>query len=117
MLNSVFQNLISNAVKFTNRGGEIKISSKLIKFFEKPDNVEIRIEDSGVGMSKAMMEKIFKSHIQSTPGTEREYGTGLGLLLVKEFIVKNGGNIKVQSKLGQGTIFIFNLPLFKMNKD
>jgi len=112
MLNSIFQNLISNAVKFTNRGGEIKISSKLIKFFEEPDNVEIRIEDTGVGMSKPMLEKVFKSHIQSTPGTEREYGTGLGLLLVKEFIVKNGGNVKVQSKLGQGTIFIFTLPLY-----
>jgi signal transduction histidine kinase len=98
-------------VKFTNRGGEIKIASKVIKFFEEPDNVEIRIDDSGIGMSKAVMDKIFKSHIQSTPGTEREYGTGLGLLLVKEFIVKNGGNIKVQSKLGHGTTFIFNLPL------
>ncbi len=112
MLNSIFQNLISNAVKFTNRGGEIKITSKVIKFFEEPDNVEIRIDDTGIGMSKTVMEKIFKSHIQSTPGTEREYGTGLGLLLVKEFIVKNGGNIKVQSKLGHGTTFIFNLPLY-----
>lgn len=112
MLNSIFQNLISNAVKFTNRGGEIKITSKVIKFFEEPDNVEIRIDDTGIGMSKAVMEKIFKSHIQSTPGTEREYGTGLGLLLVKEFIVKNRGNIKVQSKLGHGTTFIFNLPLY-----
>jgi PAS domain S-box-containing protein len=112
MLNSIFQNLISNAVKFTNRGGEINISAKLIKFFEEPDNIEVRIEDTGVGMSKSIMEKVFKSHIQSTPGTEREYGTGLGLLLVKEFIVKNGGNIKVQSKLGQGTTFIFTLPLY-----
>lgn len=112
MLNSIFQNLITNAVKFTNRGGEIKITSRQIKFFDEPDNVEVQIEDSGIGMSKMVMDKIFKSHIQSSPGTEREYGTGLGLLLVKEFIVKNAGNIKVQSKLGHGTTFIFTLPLF-----
>ncbi|MFO7446785.1 MAG: ATP-binding protein [Ignavibacteriaceae bacterium] len=111
MLNSIVQNLISNAIKFTTRGGEIKISGRILSFFDEPNQVEISVQDSGVGISKDDLEKIFKDHMHSSPGTEKEYGTGLGLLLVKEFIQINGGKIKIKSKPGKGTTFIFTLPV------
>lgn len=111
MLNSIIQNLISNAIKFTNKGGDIKIFAKLIPFFDRPGEIEITIEDTGIGISKAGLDKIFSSQMFSTPGTEREYGTGLGLLLVKEFVERNNGRIKISSKVHHGTTFTFNLPV------
>lgn len=111
MLNSIMQNLISNAIKFTNKGGDIKVNARIINFFNKPDHVEIIVEDTGIGVPKDKISKIFKEHVQSSPGTEREYGTGLGLLLVKEFVEKNRGSIKIKSKLYQGTTFTFILPV------
>lgn len=111
MLNSIIQNLLSNAIKFTNKGGDIKIFAKLIPFFDRAGEIEVTIEDSGIGISKAGLEKIFSSQMFSTPGTEREYGTGLGLLLVKEFVERNGGRIKISSKVHHGTTFTFNLPV------
>ncbi len=111
MINSAIQNLLSNAIKFTNRGGDIKISLEIINFFDKPTQVEIKIEDSGVGISKEDLEKISKNQMFSTSGTDREYGTGLGLLLVKEFIEKNRGSMKISSKLNQGTTILFRLPI------
>jgi PAS domain S-box-containing protein len=111
MLNSIVQNLISNAIKFTHRGGDIKISERILTFFDEPSQVEIAVEDSGVGISPEDTEKIFKEHMHSSPGTEKEYGTGLGLLLVKEFVQINGGQIIVKSKPGKGTTFVFTLPV------
>jgi len=111
MLNSIFQNLLSNAIKFTDKEGEINISVKSINFFNEPDKVEVTINDTGIGISKSYLNKIFKDHVQSMPGTEREYGTGLGLLLVKEFVDKIGGTIKVSSKINQGTSFTFTIPI------
>ena len=111
MLNSVIQNLVSNAIKFTEKGGEIRIYTKIVPFFNKPQQIEVYIEDTGVGISKGDLKKVFKEHMRSVPGTEKEYGSGLGLLLVKEFVEKNNGHIKVNCKLNEGTSFIFSFPI------
>lgn len=111
MFNSIVQNLISNAVKFTKKGGEVKISTEIIKFFDQPSQVEIKVEDTGIGMSKNDMNKVLSNQMFSTPGTQREYGTGLGLLLVKEFVEKNMGSFKIESKLNFGTTIIIHFPI------
>ena len=110
MVNSIIQNLLSNAVKFTDHGGDIKIFSRKITSLNGPDVVEIIVEDTGVGIAEKVLSKLFKDTITSTPGTDKEYGTGLGLLLVKEFVEKNGGTIFVRSKINRGSSFIFTLP-------
>ncbi|MCL5029407.1 MAG: ATP-binding protein, partial [Bacteroidetes bacterium] len=112
MLHSVFQNLISNSIKFTERGGSIKISATVNDCF-----VEISVSDTGIGINKEDINKIFdikKSH--STKGTENESGSGLGLNLCKELIKKHGGEISVNSEKGMGTKFIFTLPKSGPNK-
>ena len=112
MLNSILQNLISNAVKFTRRGGDIYISVNKLTGPDSISMLQIVIRDTGIGIKPDLMEVLFKDHVQSSPGTDREYGTGLGLLLVKEFVEKNGGQIHVISKLNEGSTFSFTLPLF-----
>lgn len=106
MINSVINNLISNAIKFTYNGGMIEISAQAAE-----DTVEISVKDDGVGLSPEDMEKLFKvgSHFHRE-GTAKEKGTGLGLILCKELIEKNDGNISVISKLGEGSTFIVTLP-------
>ncbi len=112
MLNSTVQNIISNAIKFTQRGGDVKIKTEIILFFDKASHVKVIIEDNGTGISKNDLEKIMSQEILTSPGTEREYGTGLGLLIVREFVEKNGGKIDIKSKISQGTCFSFTLPVF-----
>lgn len=105
MINTIVRNLISNAIKFTPCGGSIKIQSKL-----NQNKVEISIKDSGVGLSKSAIEKLF--HIDaniSSPGTQNEQGTGLGLILCKEFIDKHKEKIWVESEPGKGSVFYFTL--------
>jgi PAS domain S-box-containing protein len=111
MLNSIVQNLISNAIKFTRRGGEVKILSNIIKFFDQPSQVELKFQDSGIGISKNDLNKIMNNFMFSTRGTDREYGTGLGLLLVREFVEKNEGQFKIESKPGHGTTVIIRFPI------
>jgi PAS domain S-box-containing protein len=111
MLNSTVQNILSNSIKFTQRGGEVKIKTEIIAFFGKATHVKVTVEDNGIGISRNELEKILAEEIISTPGTEKEYGTGLGLLIVKEFVEKNGGKIDVKSKINQGTSFSFTLPV------
>ena len=108
MVNSILLNLISNAVKFTNRNGIVTISAKKTQ----DQMVEISIKDSGIGMPKSLVERLFKvgEKIRSI-GTDGELSTGLGLLLCKEFVEKNGGKIWVVSEEGKGTILCFNLPI------
>jgi PAS domain S-box-containing protein len=107
MMVSVFQNIISNAVKFTERGGEVSISSRRNKLF-----IETDICDSGIGVSEKKLASLFKLEEKiSTPGTEDEPGTGLGLLLVKELVEKNGGNVKVESSPGSGSKFTVRIPV------
>ncbi len=106
MLNIVLRNLLTNAIKFSSRGGIICVSS-----VPKEDFVEVCVSDCGVGMDKKTMDNLFRlDYTHSTPGTEEETGTGLGLILCKEFIEKHGGNISVKSELGKGSKFIFTLP-------
>lgn len=107
-ISTVIRNLISNAVKFTPRNGVIIIAA------QKKDNVLlISISDSGVGMTKEQQQKIFTiNQNNSTDGTEKETGTGLGLIICKEFVEMNNGTISFKSKEGQGTAFYINLPVF-----
>lgn len=107
ILKIVLRNLISNAIKFTNYGGNINVKS-----VQKGDLVEVSIEDDGVGMSKKTVEKLFDIYTTKTLlGTANEVGTGLGLALSKEFINKLGGEIMVTSEVGKGSIFTILLPL------
>jgi signal transduction histidine kinase len=100
------RNLISNAIKFTNEEGIITIFVDQWK-----DHVELGISDTGVGMSKDNLEKIFDiSSKHSTLGTNKEKGTGLGLILCKEFVERNQGTISVESEIDIGTTFKFTLP-------
>ncbi len=110
MLSSILQNVISNAIKFTNKGGDVKVITNKISYDNK-QFAEVIIQDNGIGIGKEDLDKINKDEIFSTPGTDREYGTGLGLVLVKEYVEKNGGFVRIHSMLNQGTTFSFALPL------
>lgn len=106
MLNAIFRNLVTNAVKFTNSGGTVRIAAEM-----KEDAVEITVSDTGIGMNPETQAKLF--HIDTnltTMGTADEKGTGLGLIICREFIEKHGGHIKVKSEAGKGSQFMFNLP-------
>jgi signal transduction histidine kinase len=110
MINAVIRNLISNAIKYTPRKGEIIIHSKTQVMEEMPV-LEVSVQDSGIGISPDQVGHIFQSDkVQSSPGTEGERGTGIGLLLCKEFIEKNNGKIRVESEYGKGSTFTFQLP-------
>ena len=112
MINTILRNLISNAIKFTKSGGEIVVSLNA-----KQDQVIISVRDNGVGISKNSIEKLFKiDESYSTPGTNKETGTGLGLILCKEFIDKHNGSIWVESEEGKGSIFNFSLPYNSENE-
>ena len=107
MVLNIVRNLFSNAVKFTSEGGKI-----LIKAGHSEDSIEISVEDNGVGMSSKSLENLFKidkTKDLSTKGTAGEKGSGLGLILCKEFIERNGGEIIVKSEVGKGSIFSFTL--------
>ena len=106
MFNTVLRNLISNAIKFTPENGQVEIFSQ-----QKPNEIEISIQDNGIGIESENLDKLFKietSH--STKGTANEKGTGLGLILCKDFVEKNGGSIGVESEEGKGSRFYICLP-------
>jgi PAS domain S-box-containing protein len=106
MLNTVLRNLISNAIKFTAEGGEIIVSAK-----QTPKDFLVSVKDTGMGIAPERIEKLFRIDANiSTPGTNKEKGTGLGLILCKEFIEKHGGKILVESLEGIGSEFKFTLP-------
>ena len=106
---SVFNNLLTNAIKFTPRGGSISISAR---FLNKKSKAEFAICDTGIGMKQEMQENLFKMDADvKRPGTEDEPSSGLGLLISKEFVEMNGGKIKVKSKEYKGTCFYFTLPV------
>ncbi|MBU8892646.1 MAG: PAS domain-containing sensor histidine kinase [Bacteroidales bacterium] len=106
MLKTIFRNLVSNALKFNDRGGVIEISEK-----DSDDFKEISIRDTGVGINPDDIKKLFRlDENYTTKGTDDEPGTGLGLLLCKEFVEKHEGSIRVESKVGFGSNFIFTLP-------
>ena len=107
MFRSILQNLVSNAIKFTPHGGKsVCVSAKPVE-----NMVEVSIQDYGVGMHQDTMELLFDGYNKvSVDGTNQEKGTGLGLLLVKDFVTQHGGLIKVESELGKGTCFSFTVP-------
>jgi PAS domain S-box-containing protein len=106
MVNSILMNLISNAIKFTSRGGSVSVSAKTIN----DSTIEISVTDTGIGMTKDKLKKLFKlGEKTKSEGTDGELSTGLGLMLCKEFVEKNGGKIRVESKPGIGSKFYFTL--------
>ena len=106
MINTIIRNLLTNAIKFTNRNGQITISSK-----NENDKLIVSVEDTGIGMSQENLEKILSPNQNiTTPGTEGEKGTGFGIKLVKDFLDKNNGELIIESQLGIGTKFTFILP-------
>ncbi len=110
MLSTIIRNLISNAIKFTHKGGEITIKAHTITDENNHKFIEITVKDSGVGISPEKQTKLFKmTEDISTKGTENEAGTGLGLILCKEFVEKHGGKIWVESEVGKGSKFIITL--------
>lgn len=109
MVYSILHNLINNAIKFSYPGTAIRIESKMMEEF-----VEISVIDRGIGLSAESQAKIFRydQHFLSK-GTAGESGTGLGLILCKDFVDKNGGSIRVESEIDNGSAFIFTIPLNK----
>lgn len=108
-ITTVLRNLISNAIKFTNTGGCVKIYA-----IEKNEDYVITIEDNGTGIEKSDINNLFRLDTKvQKDGTAKEKGSGLGLLLCKEFIEKNNGIIWVESEVGKGSKFIFNLKSYK----
>lgn len=113
MINTVIRNLVSNAIKFTPKGGDITIKSRTIKDERNQAFAEISVRDRGVGISSEIQSKLFKiTETITTKGTEAETGTGLGLIICKEFVDKHGGKIWVESEAEKGSEFLFTIPLF-----
>ncbi|MBM2816809.1 MAG: histidine kinase [Ignavibacteria bacterium] len=108
IFNSIIRNLLTNSIKFTHHGGKVIISSSEV------DNMnEICVEDNGVGIPMGAINKLFRlDEKYSTLGTDDEKGTGLGLILCKEFVEKSGGSIRVESEENSGSRFIIQLPLW-----
>ncbi len=106
MIHLVLRNLVSNAIKFTPSNGHITIGINQLSYF-----VEVYVEDTGTGISEEALRKINEGNFYTTRGTASESGTGLGLMLCKEFLTKNGGQMQIESKPGQGSTFSFTLPL------
>lgn len=103
----IILNLLSNAIKFTPEKGHVTLEANLLD-----DSVQVRITDTGIGISKTDMDKLFQPFKQLNPYLTREYeGTGLGLALVKKFVELHGGKIRVESSVGEGSIFTFLIPL------
>ena len=109
MLLSVIQNIVSNAIKHSLPGGKITVTAKTAD-----DKIIVRIQDSGIGMSKEIQEKLFTPQMNVLSKARQENkGAGIGLLLVKGFLEKNGGEIWVESIIGEGSSFYFTLPMEK----
>ena len=107
MISTVLRNLVSNSIKFSRPGGRIYIT-----VIQKTNEILFKIKDHGVGMKKEIIDSLFDiDQPVSMPGTQKEHGTGLGLILVKEFIAYHGGKIWVESEFGKCSKFMFTLPV------
>lgn len=105
MLSTVLRNLISNAIKFTPAGGEIKIAA-----FKQGNYTEFSVSDNGIGLKSDDIAKLFRIEVHyTTEGTGGETGSGLGLILCREFVERHGGKIWAESKPGEGSVFRFNI--------
>ena len=106
MLDTILRNLISNAIKFTNESGSVTITVK-----ETDNDFLFTVRDTGIGISEKDLRKLFRLDVNNIEiGLSKEKGTGLGLILCKEFIERHQGTIWVESELGQGSTFNFTLP-------
>ena len=106
MLSTILRNLISNAIKFTPQEGKICVSAS-----ENKEYIEVSVTDTGVGIEEKYIPLLFRiDNKYSTPGTNNETGTGLGLILCREFVEKHKGKIWVESEINKGSRFIFTLP-------
>lgn len=111
MMSTIIRNLVSNAIKYTTSGGKIRISAEI-----SSTEIKVSISDTGVGISETILEKLFHLDSNSSiPDTQGERGTGLGLILCKEFIEKHGGKIEVESEVGKGSVFHFTIPVVYNN--
>jgi two-component system, sensor histidine kinase and response regulator len=107
MVDTILRNLLSNALKFTPKGGSVTLAAKM----GADSMVEIRVTDTGVGMSQADLDNLFqlgKPH--TTAGVHDERGSGLGLIICAELVQKNQGHLHIESQVGQGTTVRFTLP-------
>lgn len=105
-ISTVIRNLTSNAIKYTHASGKVTLSA-----LKQNDSIHFKVTDTGVGISPENLKKLFKIEDSfTTKGTNREPGTGLGLIICREFVEKNGGTISVESSGGAGTTFVFSLP-------
>jgi len=110
MIGTIFRNMISNAIKFTLQGGEVTISAEV-----GLNNLTVAVSDNGIGIPKESIKRLFRIDQNfSTQGTSKESGTGLGLILCKEFVDKNKGKIWVESEEGKGSTFYFTIPRHDM---
>jgi len=106
IIQTVIRNLVSNAIKFTPKGGKVSLLAK----HAKENRVEIAIQDTGIGMNQTMIDNLFRLDVKTNrSGTDGEPSAGLGLLLCKEFIEKHDGKILVESEIGKGSTFIFTI--------
>ncbi len=110
MLETIIRNLLSNALKFSPKRSIVDIEA-----VKKANDVLIYVKDNGIGMTEEQISGLFKISRDSSPGTEDEPGTGVGLMLCKELVEKNNGSIKVQSIPDKGTIFTIKLPAFSQS--
>ena len=109
MLESILRNLLSNAIKFSECQGKIEIFSMPVDEF-----IEITVADNGIGMDENVKDNLFKSDLnESKPGTANEKGTGLGLIICKDFVERNHGKIWIENNREKGTAFKFTLPIYK----
>ncbi|TLX72249.1 HAMP domain-containing histidine kinase [Labilibacter sediminis] len=110
MISTIFRNLLNNAIKFSNKKSSIDVSAQL-----KNDFVEITVKDNGIGIDEETLKNIFKIEgVKSVQGTGLESGTGFGLLLCKELVEIEGGQIWVESVIGKGSEFKFTIPNSKI---
>lgn len=108
MMQAILRNLTGNAIKFTNEGGFVEIFTEKIT-----DHIKLTVKDDGIGISEEGIAKIFGEKYYTTLGTDREMGTGLGLMICRDFIVSHNGEFYILSKQGEGASFIITLPDFK----
>jgi len=108
MIKQIIFNLVDNAMKFTPQNGKVSITAKI----SNENKILVSVSDTGIGIPENKIEEIFDPFIQVDGSTKRSYGgIGLGLSIVKKYVEMHGGDVWVESKIGEGSIFMFTLPI------
>jgi signal transduction histidine kinase len=114
MISTVFRNLLSNAIKFTPEGGRVMLEGRHLTGENGQDRYEVSVSDTGIGIPRERLDQLFRmDNTVTTRGTANESGTGLGLLLCNDFVIRNHGTLRAESEIGKGSSFIFTLPATK----